>query len=620
MAEKDAIVNNVIGVYRNAKDKWALADSRSKTCMEFVLNKQWSDAEAMRFAKNGLPPIVYNLLLPRLNNLIGTEQLNRRSLIFKAFYSGQRELANILGGVFNHVWNLERGEDELSKCFADGLIMTKPAALKISVEADETGFFDYHYRHLHPNSVIFDPTYTDYRLRDCSYIIQESWMTLEELVDTYGKNKKLEGYDKRWWEKLSDKLGETIDDMFGMSEAQPQFVDKKNNKFKVLEMQTRVNKVQELWINDETGEYYVMDTPKKDEQRQAPLRYVSETLVKQIHITTVSPYHNLTLFDGDYFLKTDMYDIIPYTSFDFSNAKSMEPSSLIWAMLDPQRNLNKRQIQKTGYIDRAMISPIVFSAEDRDAKEDYEENGNLPGYAMTVRNLKFPPHRMAPAQMAGDIWNDLADSRNNLNDISGVNETARGQSEHANESARMFQMKLERAGATINPYLKTLSKSRLMIGEYFLKTCSQVYSEIGRLVYTLDQQKQGGAVVLNDMAGGEIRNQVSSFAGQVILDEGDYSPTKLQENMQVKLAYAQIMPPELVNWRWVLKDSDLPDVEEQIDYIEMMLGLQADKSAMDTAMQQDQYVEGQAMQKQQLALQQQQAANATQPKEKEGKK
>ena len=604
----DGVVSNLISIYTDGKDKWSVADKRSKMCMEFILNKQWSDEEVARFAKNGLPPIVYNLLLPRINNLRGTEELNRRSLLFKAFYPEQRELAGVLGGVFNHVWNINRAEDELSLCFADGLIMTKPGLFKVIVERDEAGFFDYQFRHLPPFSVILDPTHTDYRLRDCDWVIQESWMTLEDIIDTYGDAaKNIHGYNKRWWEKLSDNINDTIDGMFGNTDTNTNFVDKKANKYKILEMQTRIKKKQVLFIDVETNEYIVMDEPDSRNNVPENLKYVSDTYAKRIHITTVSPYHNTILFDGDNWLHTDMYDIIPYYSLDYSVAKSQEPSSLVWAMIDPQKNLNKRQIQKTGYIDRAMVSPIVFSAEDRDAKEDYDENGNLPGYSMIVRNLKFPPHRMAPAQMNGDVWNDLADSRNNLNDISGVNETARGQSEHANESARMFQMKLQRVGATINPYLKTLSKTRLMIGEYFLQTCAQVYPEINRIVHTLDMQKNMGAAVLNEISGDQIRNHIQSFRGQVVLDEGDYSVSKMQENMQTKLAIAQSMPAELVNWAWVLKDIDLPDIQEAIDYVNAMLGLQSQQAAMNDAMAIDAHVGQQAAQQQQIMNQQAQA-------------
>ena len=175
-----------------------------------------------------------------------------------------------------------------------------------------------------------------------------------------------------------------------------------------------------------------------------------------------------------------------------------------------------------------------------------------------------------------------------MNDISGINETARGESQGANESGRLFAMKSERVGATINPYFRNLSKTRKMCGEYFLKTVSQVYMEDNRVVDITERAHVTAEVVLNNPLDGS--NDVRTFEGKVVLDEAEYSPTRLQENMQTKIVLAQSMPPELVNWAWVLKDMELPDIQEQIDYIGMVTGIQQQQGAEDRALQQEQMI------------------------------
>jgi hypothetical protein len=214
--------------------------------------------------------------------------------------------------------------------------------------------------------------------------------------------------------------------------------------------------------------------------------------------------------------------------------------------------------------------------------------------------------------MTADVWNDISDTKEKLNDISGINDTARGQSEFSNESARLYQMKAQRFGATINHYLNNLSLVRLQVARYFLDTCRQVYPELNRIVSTMDAKKNTQTVVLNQQVGDEIRNQVSSFLGQVVLDEGEFSATKLQENLDRKMALATIMPPEFVNWAWILKDSELPDVEEQIEYIQMVTGVMQQKQAMEQAMQEDQIFHQQNMDKAQIQAQKEQEK----PKEK----
>jgi hypothetical protein len=621
VSSKNDAVSNVKSIYLASKTQWADATEESEECYRFVLNEQWNDSEIDSFLKQGCPPIQYNLILPRINNVIGTEQLNRRSIKIRPYYSSQRELADILTGVMDNVWETERGEDELSKCFADGLIMTRPGCFKIRVEPDFAGFFDYKYESLNPMSVWFDPNYRDYTLRDCQYIIQETWLRLDQIIETYGNRKEyqMEGYGKKWWERLSETINEGINSLFGDGDSSSEFYDRKRNLFKVLEMQTRVTVPRELFMDTKTGDYLMVEKGKANDMAQAGLYHVGETKTTKIHITTVSPYFNLVLFDEDNWLDTDMYDIIPYTSFDLNNIKS-QSSSLVKAMLDPQKNLNKREIQKTSYIDRAMVAPMAFSYEDRDTKEDYDENGTMPHYSMLVRNLKFPPHRLSPSQMTGDVWNDIADAKDKMNDISGINETARGQSEYSHESARLFQMKSDRVAATINPYFKTLNKTRMMIGRYHLQTFRQVYPELNRIVSVLDAQKNAKTAVLNLEDGETIRNKVSSFLGQVVLDEGERSVTKLQENIEKKFALVGIMPPELINWAWILEDSELPDVEKQIQYIDMVMGIKSEQSAMEQQVQLEQFAQQAVLANEQTATAAKQAQIKSTPAKKGAKK
>jgi len=603
MAKYTDIVKNVVSVYANAYNEWSVSRKQAEICYNFLLNKQWNEEEIKHFLKQGMPPIVYNLILPRIFNLLGTEQLNRSSVQIRPYYESQTDLAHILSGLFNNVWESKNGEEELRRVFIDGLIMPIPGCFQIKVEPDETGFLDYSFNALNPYSVLFDPNTTRSDLKDCQYILQDNWLRLDQLIETYGDREefKLEGYSDKWWEKLSETVGDTVKELFGLTGAQDNFYNKKQNLYKVIEMQTRTKEKREMFIDNLTQEF-VLYPPKTIEDAGAMnLTYISDTEIKKIHITTVCPYFNIVLVDENNWLDTDKYDIIPYFSMDFGNRKCQN-SSLVMAMIDPQKNLNKREIQKTAYIDRAMISPIMFSYDDRDAKEDYDINGSDPRYSMLVRNYKFPPTRLAPSPMPYDVWNDIADIKDKLNDISGINEAARGQSEYSNESARIYSMKLQRFAATINPYYYNLSKTRRMIAEYFLDTCRQVYSELNRIVTIMDMQKKTQNVLINEVVGDTIRNQLSGFQGKVVLDEGKHSPTQTQENFEKKLAMAQLMPPELINWEWLLKDSELSDVEEQIDYIKQRLGLMAQQAEVQ-----------QQMQMEAFANEQQQKLNQTKP-------
>ena len=94
---------------------------------------------------------------------------------------------------------------------------------------------------------------------------------------------------------------------------------------------------------------------------------------------------------------------------------------------------------------------------------------------------------------------------------------------------------------------------------------------------------------------------IIEFEGRVVLDEAEHSPNMLRENLQTKLALAQSMPPELVNWAWILKDIELTDVQEQIDYINAVLGIQQQQASEDRALAQEAAITEQVIAEQQAA-------------------
>ena len=602
----DDKIQNLVSVYLNGKERWSTARRDSMRCYEFVLNEQWTKEERDIFIRRGNAPMVYNMILPRLMNLIGQEQLNRRSATIRPFSNGQQELASLLNGVFKSSWETEDAEDEFMKVFVDGLINKIPGVFGVYVEPNEIGYMEYRYSALNPFAVTFDPNHRDAKLKDCDWVIVEKWMRIEEIVEMYGSRKELtlEGYEKKWWEKLSEKLVSTVESAFGIEGNTEDFYSKSENRYKVLEMQSRYTETRDLLTDIETGEFLI--SPKSDTkellERSDNLRYIHETSIKKTWLSTVCPYLNVMLLDEPNWLDTPMFNVIPYYSFAFSNKKT-DNSSLVWSLLDPQRNLNKREIQKTAYIDRSMVSPIMFSPEDRDAKEDYDENGNNPNFSMLIRNMRFPPKRLEPSHLGNDMWNDIADSEAKMNDISGINDAARGKSEYSNESGRLQEMKLQRVGASINPYLRSLSQSRKMIVQYFLSTFKQVYSEPNRLVNVADARGNTSQEIINMSLQGEVYNDVTSFNGRVVVDEGNNSVTKLQEQFEIKMALVNMMPPEFVNWEWILKDSDLADVQEQIDYIKMMMGMQADEAQRQKELELQQVAHSQVLAEQQMLLQ-----------------
>ena len=575
----------VTDLYLHVSDAWSDARSKSLKCYEYVMDEQWTQAQKDAFDKDGRIPLVYNMIRPRLHNLFGTEQLNRVSTRIRPRDSSQVQLAGTLNGIYLNEWETNEGEYQLQKAFADGLIMPIPGWVEVGVRFDELGYGHYSYNAANPMNIYPDPDFTDYQLRDCQYIIKEKWLTLGQIVDIYGERLEYDkafGKDRNLWDRALERLG----GWFGAGDDQRQYREEDSNKFKIIEMQTRVNIKKHLLYDSINGTYKFVDKKEKNKLTQDGRHiYISERNIPNIHLTTINPYFNITLLDEPNKIECDMFDVIPYMSIDFNNVKSKN-SSMVYSMLDPQTNLNKREIQKTNFLDHAINSPIVADITDKEAMEEYKSSGNKPGHVWLTRNSKHPPFRMQPTSVGNDLWMDINDSVDKMNDISGINDTARGQSEYSNESGRLYAMKAERTGATINPYFNNLTKTRKMLAEYFLKTVKQVYGEKNREIEVMDNKKQVGRDIINLDVGDEIFNDIQQFEGKVIIDESTFNISKQQEQMEQKMVIFQLLGgnPQLIDWEWFFADSDLPDMQKEIDHLKNVLGQNAELQAQQQAL------------------------------------
>lgn len=589
MAKLTDKTKEIAQLYDNTVDMWEEATTNSLKCYEFIMNEQWTQEQKAVFEKDGRVPIVYNMILPRLHNLFGTEQLNRVSTRIRPRDKTQLETADLLNGIFMNEWEANEGEYELQKTFADGLIMTMPGWLEIGIEFDELGYGHYRFKSANPLNILPDPTFTDYKLRDCQYILKEKWLTLPQIIDIYGDRDE---YDKAFGlvdKNLWDRVGETLGGWFGANDEGRRWISQDGNKFKIIERQTRTKVRKYLLYDSMTDQYKLVSGEERNKITQDGRHvYLGERQIPNIQITAINPYFDITLIDAPNKIECDMYDVIPYMSMDFNNVKSKN-SSLVYALLDPQTNLNKREIQKTNYLDHAINSPIIADIGDKEAVEEFQEKGNKPGFVWMTRNYRNPPHRMAPSQISNDIWMDIQDSEAKMNDISGVNNTARGQSDYSNESGKLFQMKAERTGATVNPYYNNLTKTRKMIAEYYLKTVKQVFGDENREVDLMDNKKQVSRDIINLDFNGEIFNDIRQFEGKVIIDEATYNITKRQEDFQTKMVLFQLLGgnPQLIDWEWMLADVDLVDVQKQIDHLKNVLGQNAEVQAQQQALAQE---------------------------------
>lgn len=577
--------SDVISIYNDALEKWEDSRDEAEDNYKFFLGEQWTDAEKKYLIKHGRTPMVFNKVVPRLHNLLGSEQMNRTDIIFRPQFNKYNMEAQLIQNIWRTVANKNNINDKLILSWFEALIMPIPSFIETTLEQDEYGYLDYKFEAVSGLDVLVDPEYTKYDMSDCRYIIKTKWMSKEEIIDKYGKDNE-DIFDKNepsWWQQLTSSISGFLNGKDDVNK----YYDKENGLYKIFEYQERILINNVVVLNEQTNEMYEVSKKEYNENKDS-LKYMVDRNKKRIEITVVIPYYNEVLFRGISPLETDMFNIIPICSFDL-NHKKCESLSVVSLIKDIQKNYNKRQSQYTNILDNATNSPLIVDQQDEELKRDYEQRGNKPGNVFISKaSSKSRPYRLQGQNADPNIMNDMQNMEMQFNDISAITPAMQGSSESSGETGRLFQLKVQASSASVNPYFHNLTKSRILLGKYFLDILPQVYGDENRIVGVINKtfDKPEEIIINLSMPNGDIINNIKQFKGFVIADEGKHSVTEQEKQFETKFAIMQAVGnPQLINWEWMLKDSGIADVNDQINFMNQMLGIQSQEATNAQAIQ-----------------------------------
>ena len=143
---------------------------------------------------------------------------------------------------------------------------------------------------------------------------------------------------------------------------------------------------------------------------------------------------------------------------------------------------------------------------------------------------------------SAEAFMQIQDSQAMVDKISLLNEAMVGGPGKSGESGILFEQKVERAAAAINPYYKNISILRKIILEDFVDNFNYVYSERNRPITGKGEDGKLFQTILNLQLGyDEVLNDTSNLSAYVELDEGQDSVTVREENFNKLLAWYNIL-------------------------------------------------------------------------------
>jgi hypothetical protein len=573
--------DKVLKAWKYSRDSFENAREESERAVRYLNNDTWTSEEKTSAKKYKKPTLKYNIITPIISTLVGNEQLNRRQARFKPLTVESVAVADIVQQRWSALVDEQDIEDKLQIAFIDALTTKLGGWIERTWVMSPDGYLDFKYEVLNNFRVYIDPETraNDYELKHCRWIIKEGWEPLDVISEKYS----IDPYDIKvernqwWWNSLSETIRRMTDKVYS---SNLENYDKVNDRYRILEMQERVTtKMVKLF---DGVDYFIVPRSemRKLKEDNPSLMMLQEFNEDKIRMTTIIPYFkNLIVKDEDLDQPTSSFDVFPVWSYSY-NVQVNEQTSLVDLLLDIQDDVNKAKSQVRDYVTQILSGGIFLDKREKETIKALKEKGNQPNMVYELNNPAIMPQKMPPSSLPPDIMLNAENSVAFAQRVSLVSEAMKGETARSGESGVLFEQKVQRAAAAINPYFKNLSRLRKILAKDFVDNFSHVYSEKDR-VLNVKEDSVFSQLIINLAIPSQVFNDVRNPSLYVELDEGEGNVTNIEDNFNKMLALSQMIGqinPALVDIRTLVESSPIPGSDKFVEFIDQTMQMQSESS------------------------------------------
>ena len=585
--------DKVLKAFRFAQDSFLTAREESERAVRYLNNDSWTSSEKSNAEKYKKPLLKYNIITPIISTLVGNEQLNRRRARFKPTTVEGVNVCDAVQGRWNALNDEQDIEDKLQIAFIDALTTKLGGWIQRSFKVNEEGYLDFHYDVLNNFRVWVDPDTraNDYRLEHCRWLIKEGWEALDVIKEKYmiPPADMDREQDRNWWDGLSQIFRRFSNNTYS---NRAENYDKENDRYRILEMQERRTIKMVKTYNG--LEYKIIPARdfaalKKEDPYTEKLMEIDKDVM---HMTTIIPYFgDLVVRDEEIKQNTANFDVFPVWSYNY-NVQVNEQTSLVDLLLDIQDDVNKGKSQARDYITQILSGGVFIDKREKETIKALKEKGNQPNMVYELNNPALMPQKMPPSTIPPDV---LANSENSVafaQRVSLISEAMKGETARSGESGVLFEQKVQRAAAAINPYFKNLARIRKTIAQDFVDNFPFVYAEEDRII-GIKEENTFKQVILNLNFAGRILTIVANPSIYVELDEGENNVTNIEDNFNKMLALSNVIGqvnPAFVDIRTLVESAPITGSDKMVEFIDHMMQAQSEASqeqAQEVKQQQD---------------------------------
>lgn len=546
---------------------------QAKLCENFYLGagRQWSDEDKRALDEIGRPYLEENIIFSTINTVIGYQTQSRMDIAYKPREVDDQDVSDVLSKLSMYLTDQNKYPWKESQVFSDGLIQQR-GYFDIKMRFDENIYGDVDIQVLDPLDVIPDPDSKSYDPDDWADVIVTSWMTFDDIKETYGLSK---------WRKVINSINKEPDfgtdnleqprNKFGNIESYTSFYvdDAAIEHARLLSRQYWKLDNREFYFDLSTGDLYPVpeDITTKEKRQTAKKNNwdIIKRLTKRIRWTVSTK--DVILHDE--WSPYDHFTVVPY----FPYFRRGVTVGLVDNLIKTQEMLNKVYSQILHVVNTTANSG--WKVEEGTLVnmdiEDLESVGAQTGLVLEYKMGRNAPEKIEPNQIPTGLKDLVTSGVELIRLISGVSETFQG-GKGPEVSGTAIQSRVHQAAIQLAAPIDNLFRTRNMIAERVLKLIQGFYTQERTFVIvgpndkgqdtnipvTINKESEDGSSLINDVTVGKYDVVIADVPTQITFQNAQFA-----QAIELRKFGVQIPDDEMVRMSTLSRKNEIAKKLEQ---------------------------------------------------------
>lgn len=545
----------------SAMEDWARI---AKKAINMTEGMQWDEMAIAALKLQDRKGFTWNEIGNIVRTVIGyfLDTRTDKKVLPAATGSGTDNVAEVLTHLLKILDDINQMKYVDAEVFLDGIVTGRGFYdARLSFEDNDLG--ELAVTSSDPFSTILDPDGDQYDLNSLNYVIDDRWVSIDEVRAVYGENASL---------ALTPLLSPTASGMpvgsldwvrisapwryFGgqkenvgwrsLESYYLQAIDPARKNVRLLDCQHAVHTMRKYWIDLDTGRKEPVDEAWTEEQIQRVLAWSKDVYArkgKQSPIMVVRrPGKRIrwTTMVGDIivFDKWSPYESITKVGY-FPWFRRGKTRGMVEDMIEPQEAVNKAGSSEIDIIARSANTGWKYKDTSLTAEQerDLKLYGARPGFNLKYHGTEAPT-RIEPGMQPTALRDLGMRNSDKLKVVSGLNDSALGQLDRV-QSGVAVQARQQQSIIAIQCYIDNMSRSKNLLGKKEVELIQNHYTE-ERLYRVLgDDGKQLEVAVNQRAASGEIVNDLVNGKYTLIIDETPLSKSFKSAQLTEAMDYVE---------------------------------------------------------------------------------